>query len=83
MCWPCCTSVAVLNCVGGLAVEGQTVKALGDKSDISTLRPRQDDRLFQDDIFKYIFLSENVYILNKISLKFIPKGAINNIPALV
>ena len=30
-----------------------------------------------------IFLNENVWILIKISLKFVPKGPINNIPALV
>ena len=30
-----------------------------------------------------IFLNENVSILIKISLTFIPKGPINNIPALV
>ena len=35
------------------------------------------------DIFKCIFLNENVQILIKISLKFVPKGPINNIPALV
>ena len=34
-------------------------------------------------IFKCIFLNENVSIVIKISLKFIPKGPINNIPALV
>ena len=33
--------------------------------------------------FKCIFLNENVCILIKISLKFVPKGPINNIPALV
>ena len=36
-----------------------------------------------DDIFKWIFLNENVWISIKISLKFVPKGPINNIPALV
>ena len=50
---------------------------------INTLRPRQNGRHFTDDIFKYIFLNENVWIPVKISLKFVPKGAINNIPALV
>ena len=30
-----------------------------------------------------IFLNENVYISIKISLKFVPKGPINNIPVLV
>ena len=39
--------------------------------------------IFPDDIFKRIFLNENVWILIKISLKFVPKGLINNIPALV
>ena len=38
---------------------------------------------FTDDIFKCIFLNENVLISIKISLKFVPKGQINNIPALV
>ena len=36
-----------------------------------------------DDIFKCIFLNENVRIPIKIPLKFVPKGPINNIPALV
>ena len=48
-----------------------------------SLRSRQNGRLFADDVFKCIFLNENVLILIKISLKFIPKGPINNIPALV
>ena len=34
-------------------------------------------------MFKGIFLNENVWIPIKISLKFVPKGPINNIPALV
>ena len=51
--------------------------------DINTLRPRQNGRHFPDDIFKCIFLNENVLILIKISLKFVPKGPIDIIPALV
>ena len=50
---------------------------------INTLRPRQNGRHFADDIFKCIFLNENVWIPIKISLKFVPKGPINDIPALV
>ena len=50
---------------------------------INTLRPRQNGRSFADDTFKRVFLSENVKISIKISLKFVPKGPINNIPALV
>ena len=49
----------------------------------NTLRPRQNARHFADDIFKVIFENENVLISIKISLKFIPKGPIYNIPALV
>ena len=36
-----------------------------------------------DDTFKYKFVNENISISIKISLKFVPKGPINNIPALV
>ena len=50
---------------------------------INTLRPRQNGRHFADDIFKCIFLNENVWISIGISLKFVPRGPINNIPALV
>ena len=50
---------------------------------VNTLRPRQDGRLFPDDIFKCIFLNENAWILLEILLKFVPKVQINNIPALV
>ena len=50
---------------------------------INTLRPRQNGRRFADDTFKRIFLNGNVRISIKISLKFVTKGPINNIPALV
>ena len=50
---------------------------------VNTLRPRQDGRHFPDDTFKRIVLNENVGISNKISLKFVHKGPINNIPVLV
>ena len=49
----------------------------------NTLRPRQNGRHFADDDFKRIFLNENVWISIDISLKFISKGPIDNIPALV
>ena len=39
--------------------------------------------VFAEDIFKWIFFNESVWIPIKISLKFIPKGPINKIPALV
>ena len=50
---------------------------------LNTLRPSQNGRHFADDIFKRTFVNENVRISIKISLKFFPKGPINNIPAMV
>ena len=47
---------------------------------INTLRPRQNGPYFSDDIFRRIFLNENVWISIEISLKFIPKHPINNVP---
>ena len=52
-------------------------------ADLNTLRPRQNGRHFADDIFKRIFVNEHRWIAIKISLKFVPNGLINNIPALV
>ena len=44
------------------------------------IEPRQNGRHIADDIFKCIFLNENIWISIK---KFVPKGPINNIPALI
>ena len=55
----------------------------GDTRDVSSLRSRQNGCHFADDTFKHIFLNENVRISIEISLKFVPKGPINNIPSLV
>ena len=45
--------------------------------------PCQNGRHFADDNFKCIFVNENGCNLIQISLKFIPKGPIDNIPTLV
>ena len=50
---------------------------------VNTLRPRQNGRHFADVIFKCNFLDEDIWTLINLSLKFVPKGQINNIPALV
>ena len=50
---------------------------------VNRLRPRQNGRHFADDIFKCSFFNENLWIPIKISLKFVPRGPINNNPALV
>ena len=50
---------------------------------LNTLRPRQNGRRFADDTFKRIFLNENTIISIMVSHEFVPKGAMNNNPALV
>ena len=55
----------------------------GINRSLNTLRPKQNGRHFTDDTFKCIFLNANMWISIKISLKFVPKDPINNIPALV
>ena len=50
---------------------------------INSLRPRPNRRHFAYDIFKCIFENENEWITPRMSLKFVPKVRINNIPALV
>ena len=50
---------------------------------VNSLRPRPNRRHFADDIFKGIFENNNEWISPRISLKFVPRVRINNIPALV
>ena len=50
---------------------------------INTLRPRQNGRHFPDNTFRHIFWNENGRISIKFSLKFVSKGPLNKIPALV
>ena len=50
---------------------------------VNILRPRQNGCHFADNSFKCIFFNENACISIEISLKFVPKGPIYNIPALV
>ena len=49
---------------------------------VNSLRQRQKGHHFAD-IFKSVFLNENVWISLEISLKFVLQAWINNIPALV
>ena len=49
----------------------------------NTLRLIQNGQHFTDSIFKCIFFIWNIWISNDISLTFVPKHLINNIPALV
>ena len=50
---------------------------------VNTVRLRQNSHHVADNIWRCIFLNENVWISIVISQKFVPKGLINNIPALI
>ena len=50
---------------------------------VNTLRQRQTGRHFSDDIFKCDIINEMFCILIWISLKFVPKGSIDNNSALI
>ena len=50
---------------------------------LTHLPPGENGRHFPDDIFKCIFMNVKVCIRIRISLKFVPKGTIDNILALV
>ena len=84
--WVCAECVSRTRWVWGGVWSSQSHGWLQvrDKEDhLNTLRPRRNEQHFADDIFKRIFFNENVWIPIEISLKFVPKGPINNIPALV
>ena len=59
------------------------VNNLQKNRDLNTSMPRQNGRHFPYDIFKWILVNEDACISIKMSLKFVPMGRINNIPALV
>ena len=59
------------------------IQAIIDGCYINTMKPIQNGCLFANDMFKCIFFIQNVRISLRISLKFVPKGPINNIAALV
>ena len=62
----------------------QCSKTSGEWTILLTQWGRDKNRQhFADDIFKCIFFNENFWISIRISLKFVPKGPIENIPALV
>ena len=52
-------------------------------NNVNSSPPEQNRRHFADNIFKHVFLNENIGISIQISLKFVPKGPIDNKSALV
>ena len=63
-----------------LASTGTRLESLASHSPLTT---RKNGHNFKDDIFKGIFLNENIPIFIRISLKFALKGPINTKSALV
>ena len=84
--WKCCINASLMprqwSLLSGPPQNVMSCWSAGPQW-VNTLRPRQNGHHFADDTFKYIFLNANVMISAKISLKYVPKGPINNIPALV
>ena len=76
--WTCCTEILKRE----YNFTNSIIRSRGI-SGANRLRPSQDGRNFTDNILKYIFLNENVWISIKISLKFVLKVRISNISALV
>ena len=79
-----CMSLNILiPCIMSMTDHTPTPTPIQPPTHFNTLRPRQNGRHFPDDIFKWIFSNENVRISIYISLKFVLRGSINNIPTLV
>ena len=93
---PCCPAILLTRGYCVISILSQKLKAPEESRShnnatsqdsytnaLNSLRQRQNSRHFPDDIFKCVFLNENVWISIKIPLKFVQKGPINNIPALI
>ena len=71
--------MAVRNC---LLSSSTVAHATIMEMTVEHIEAEKNSRHFPDDIFKCIFFNENVWISPQISLKFVPRGPINNIPSL-
>ena len=58
-------------------------KLLVNVDSVNSSPPGQNGLHFADDMFKCIFLNKNIWISNKISLKYVPWSLIDNMLALV
>ena len=85
---PCCTTIKAIRYWWTLNLNMMKVSISvmpwnGKTFCINTLRQRQNGCHSPDNDLKRIFLNENAWISIAISLKFVPRGPINNFPALV
>ena len=76
--WPKDSLVATINdiCIFLVVYEIRYSLCTFVRNAFNSLRPRPNRRHFPADIFKCIFLNEDVLISIKISLKFVHKGQI-------
>ena len=65
------------------SVETNAAYFMAYSKEINYMRARRNRRPFADDSFTCIYLNEHILIQIKVSLKFIPKCPITNIPTLV
>ena len=80
--WPFCLGLNVLS--GWLHFLRCLLSHTGGLHDGFNSSPLgQNGHHFTDDNFRCIFVDENFCILIRISLKFVPKGPIDNNPALI
>ena len=77
--WPMTKFFPVYECL----LESCVIKSQVRAQELTHWGREKNRRHFAEPIFKCVFLYENALISIKISLKFIPKGPINNIPTLV
>ena len=76
------THIAVLDLMELLTHALIQVDFCQCKGSIEPSPPGQNGRHFADDSFRRIFMNEKFCILTKSSLKFVPKGPIDNNPTL-
>ena len=69
-------------CIPSCNALGATIPTPLLANHINSSPPGQNDHHFTDDIFWCIFMNDKFCILIKISLKFVPKGPIDNNSAL-
>ena len=81
--WICVVICGVWSCIPKFISRFIMLQIAQISFRLNALRPRQNDRHFPDDIFRCIFLNGNIWISLNISLKFVPKDPINNIPVMV
>ena len=83
--WSLCVYMNISNCYPGsfISETNESISIYMYIQSYITHRGRDKWPPFSRRHFQMHFLNENVWISNKISLKFVPKGQINNIPTLV